>query len=85
MYTLIQNAKIVDGSGQPAYEADLLIKDNKIEKIGLNFKIEVDRVIDASGLVVAPGFIDTHSHSDLDVLLRPHVMPKIMQGITTEF
>ncbi len=85
MYTLIKNARIVDGSGQPAYEADLLIKDEKIEKIGRNFNIEVNRVIDASGLVVAPGFIDTHSHSDLDVLLHPHVMPKIMQGITTEF
>ena len=85
MKTLIKNATIVDGSGKPAYEADLLIKDDKIEKIGQIGDTDVERTIDAKGLVVAPGFIDTHSHSDLDVLLRPHVMPKVMQGITTEF
>lgn len=88
MKTLIKNATIVDGSGKPAYEADLLIKDDKIEKIGQIGQIgdaDVERIIDAKGLAVAPGFIDTHSHSDLDVLLHPHVMPKVMQGITTEF
>ena len=85
MKTLIKNATIVDGSGQPAYEADLLIKDDKIEKIGQISENDLDKVIDAKGLVVAPGFIDTHSHSDLDVLLHPKVMPKVMQGITTEF
>lgn len=85
MKTLIKNATIVDGSGKPAYEADLLIKDDKIEKIGQIGDTDVERTIDAKGLVVAPGFIDTHSHSDLDVLLHPHVMPKVMQGITTEF
>lgn len=85
MKTLIKNATIVDGSGKPAYEADLLIKDDKIEKIGQIGDADVERTIDVKGLVVAPGFIDTHSHSDLDVLLHPHVMPKVMQGITTEF
>ena len=85
MKTLIKNATIVDGSGKPAYEADLLINNEKIEKIGQINDSTVDRLIDAKGLVVAPGFIDTHSHSDLDVLLRPEVMPKVMQGITTEF
>ncbi|NLK20722.1 MAG: D-aminoacylase [Epulopiscium sp.] len=85
MKTLIKNGIIVDGSGQPSYTADLLIKDDKIEKIGFINDINADRVINAQGLVIAPGFIDTHSHSDLDVILRPKVMPKIMQGITTEF
>ena len=85
MKMLIKNATIIDGSGKPAYKSDLLIKDDKIDKIGEVGEVDVDRVIDAKGLVVAPGFIDTHSHSDLDVLLHPHVMPKIMQGITTEF
>ena len=85
MKMLIKNATIIDGSGKPAYKSDLLIKDDKIDKIGEVGEVDVDRVIDAKGLAVAPGFIDTHSHSDLDVLLHPHVMPKIMQGITTEF
>lgn len=85
MKMLIKNATIIDGSGKPAYKSNLLIKDDKIDKIGEIAEVDVDRVIDAKGLAVAPGFIDTHSHSDLDVLLHPHVMPKIMQGITTEF
>ena len=85
MKMLIKNATIIDGSGKPAYKSDLLIKDDKIDKIGEVGEVDVDRVIDAKGLAVTPGFIDTHSHSDLDVLLHPHVMPKIMQGITTEF
>ena len=85
MKMLIKNATIIDGSGKPAYKSDLLIKDDKIDKIGEVGEVDVDRVIDAKGLAVTPGFIDTHSHSDLDVLLHPHVMPKVMQGITTEF
>lgn len=87
MITLIKNATIVDGSGAPAYQANLFIKDDKIEKIekiGELQEVIADQIIDANGLVVAPGFIDTHSHSDLDVLLRPQVLPKVMQGITTE-
>lgn len=85
MKILIKNGTIIDGSGAQGFSGDLLIHDDKIERIGQIGNVEADRVIDASGLVVSPGFIDTHSHSDLDVLLRPHVMPKIMQGITTEF
>ena len=54
MKTLIKNATIVDGSGKPAYEADLLIKDDKIEKIGQIGDTDVERTIDAKGLVVAP-------------------------------
>lgn len=45
---------------------------------------ETDLVIDAAGLIVAPGFIDTHSHSDLEVLIHPEILPKLKQGITTE-
>lgn len=84
MKILIKNGLIVDGSGSKPYISDLLINNNKIERIG-TVDEEVDKIIDAKGLAVAPGFIDTHSHSDLDVLIRPEVMPKIMQGITTEF
>lgn len=86
MTTLIKNGTIVDGSGEPRYDADILIVDEKIAKIEKDIDESLAKnVIDAEGLIVAPGFIDTHSHSDLYVLENPEVMPKIAQGITTEF
>lgn len=84
MKKLIRNGFIIDGTGKEGFKADLLIVGDKIEKIG---NIVVDssmEVVDVTGLIVAPGFIDTHSHSDLDVLIKPEVLPKVMQGITTE-
>lgn len=80
---LLKGGRVVDGTGAPAYEADVLVRDGKIAAIGRNLPA-ADRELDVTGLVVAPGFIDTHSHSDLDVMLRPQVLPKVMQGITTE-
>ncbi|MDD3261128.1 MAG: D-aminoacylase, partial [Oscillospiraceae bacterium] len=84
MKILIQNGTIVDGTGKPGYKADLLIQGGKIAAIGSLSPENAEKVIDAAGLVVAPGFIDTHSHSDLQVLVHPEVKPKVMQGITTE-
>lgn len=84
MKKVIRNGLIVDGSGNPGYKADLLLDGERIEKIGEIGAVDSAVEIDASGLVVSPGFIDTHSHSDLQVLLTPEVMPKIKQGITTE-
>ncbi len=84
MKKLIKGGTLIDGSGNPRYQADVLIQANKIEKIGHIQQTEDMEVIDAAGLVVAPGFIDTHSHSDLQVLINPEVAPKVMQGITTE-
>ena len=83
MKRLIKNGQIIDGSGNPGYRGDLLLSEGKIEKIAPSIEIEEAEVIDAQGLVVAPGFIDTHSHSDLQVLVEPEVAPKVMQGITT--
>ncbi len=84
MTILIKNTSIADGSGQPLTHGDVLIRDEKIEKIGHLENEVADTVIDGTGLVTAPGFIDAHSHSDLQILTEPKVMPKIMQGITTE-
>lgn len=84
MKKLIKNGLIVDGSGNPGFQGDLLLKDGVIEKIAPSIEDADALVIDASGLVVAPGFIDTHSHSDLQILVEPEVAPKVMQGITTE-
>lgn len=84
MSILIKNGLIVDGTGKEGYKADLYVENDRIKEIGENLDLEADKVIDAEGLVVAPGFIDTHSHSDLDVLENPEVLPKVKQGITTE-
>lgn len=84
MKTIIVGGTIVDGSGKAGYQANVLIDGEKIVKIGNITPTDDMKVIDATGLVVAPGFIDTHSHSDLQLLVEPEILPKIMQGITTE-
>jgi N-acyl-D-amino-acid deacylase len=89
MAILIKNARIIDGTNTPAYDGDILVENKRIVSIGLcgfmdSNKQKDWKVIDATGYITAPGFIDTHSHSDLQVLTEPDVMPKLMQGITTE-
>lgn len=84
MKILIEHAKVVDGTGKPPYIGDVAVADGKIADAASWKKEEYDRVIDAAGLCLTPGFIDTHSHSDVQILLDPYVRPKIRQGITTE-
>ncbi len=81
---LIKNGFIIDGSGNPWFKADIAIEEGKICKIGRISISEADEIIDASGLIVAPGFIDMHSHSDFFLLINPRSESKIRQGITTE-
>ncbi|WP_425058896.1 D-aminoacylase [Sporomusa carbonis] len=85
MKILIKNGLIIDGTGKARHSADLVVEDELIAAIGnVESSAGIDQVIDAQGLIVAPGFIDTHSHSDLAVLINPYIEPKIRQGITTE-
>ena len=85
MKTLIKNGTIVDGTGEAAFIGHVLVENDRIAMVGTKFpEGQIDKIIDAQGLVVAPGFIDTHSHSDLNILINPSVSPKVMQGITTE-
>ncbi|MGG5403306.1 N-acyl-D-amino-acid deacylase family protein [Clostridioides difficile] len=84
MRTLIKHGLMVDGNKTPAYEGDILIENEKILKISQDLNEEADKVIDAKGRVICPGFIDTHSHSDLVILVNPYNEVKIRQGITTE-
>lgn len=81
MYNLvIKNGLILDGSGKEGYKADVAIKNGKITAIGSDLSGE--KVLDASGLAVSPGWIDSHSHSDNAILTYPDQKEKIEQGIT---
>lgn len=82
--TLIVNGTIVDGSGGPAYKADLAIDGGRIAAVGSLGDVEAQRSIDASGHAVAPGFIDMHAHSDVTLLDDPGAESKVHQGVTTE-
>ncbi|MEA4895715.1 MAG: amidohydrolase family protein [Oscillospiraceae bacterium] len=87
MKTLLKSGKIVDGSGSEPYCADILIEDDRIRRIGGNLSDETDRVIDCSGLVVTPGFIDIHSHNDCFIARQNNdrfFVPFLEQGITTQ-
>jgi N-acyl-D-amino-acid deacylase len=81
---LIVHGQILDGSGSPAIGASVAVKDGKIAEIGRLDQATAKRVIDATGLVVAPGFIDLHSHSDFTLLVDGNAQSKIRQGVTTE-
>jgi len=81
---LITNAQIVDGSGNPWFYGDIGIRGEKIVRIGKLKGISSERTIDASGKIVAPGFIDMLGQSSLTLLVDNRAMSKISQGITTE-
>ncbi|GHE99001.1 N-acyl-D-amino-acid deacylase family protein [Thalassotalea profundi] len=80
---LILNGEVFDGSGSPSVKQDIAIKGDKIVKIGDLNTLSAIEVIDAQGLVVSPGFIDVHTHDDLEVLRNPVMMNKISQGVTS--
>jgi N-acyl-D-amino-acid deacylase len=81
---LIKNGRLIDGAGNPWFKADLGILNGKIAEIGKQINAKAERVIDAKGLVISPGFIDIHTHSDLTLLINPRADSKIRQGVTTE-
>lgn len=81
---LIKNGLLVDGTGNPWFYGDVAIKGDRIAALGQVAPKLARKMIDAKGLVIAPGFIDIHSHSD-DLLLEDgHAQSKIRQGVTTE-
>ncbi|SKA72332.1 N-acyl-D-amino-acid deacylase family protein [Desulfobaculum bizertense] len=86
MKTLIKNAQVIDGTGAPAFQGCVLTEGERILDVihGDTVEGNFDSVIDAKGQVVCPGFIDSHSHSDL-LLFRDKTVPaKVRQGVTTE-
>lgn len=92
---LIENGIVVDGSGAPAFAGDVLVRGDRIEAVfrrmgngewgmGNGESVGADETVDATGCVVSPGFIDSHTHSDAYLVIEPDAPSKIAQGITTE-
>lgn len=79
--TVIKGGTIVDGTGSPRVRTDIAIRGNRIEAIGDN--LSGDIIIDATGRVVAPGFIDIHTHYDAQVFWDPALTPSCYHGVTT--
>jgi N-acyl-D-amino-acid deacylase len=81
---IIRNGTVVDGTGAPGFTADVGVSSGRVADVGDLSGIQAAREIDAAGHVVAPGFIDIHTHADIALLARPTHEPKVMQGVTTE-
>jgi dihydroorotase/N-acyl-D-amino-acid deacylase len=81
---LIRNGRILDGTGNPWFAGDVAIRDGRIVEVGTIRDATAQRIIDASGLVVAPGFIDLHGHSTTALLSDGNGESKLRQGVTLE-
>ncbi|MDY6856956.1 MAG: D-aminoacylase [Thermodesulfobacteriota bacterium] len=85
MYNLlIVNGEIFDGTGASPYHGHIGIKGDRILKIGTDTPCTANRIIDAEGMCVCPGFVDIHGHSDYFLLINPKAESKVRQGVTTE-
>ncbi len=80
---LIRNARVIDGTNSPEFQADVAVRGDRIEAVAPGLKAGAARVIEAAGLVLSPGFIDVHTHDDTNVIRTPDMLPKITQGVTT--
>ncbi|HYJ96824.1 MAG TPA: amidohydrolase family protein, partial [Burkholderiaceae bacterium] len=80
---LIRGGTVIDGTKAPRHDADIGIRGGRIVAIGDLAHATADRVLDAGGRIVAPGFIDSHTHDDQAVLSQPDLRFKVSQGVTT--
>ncbi len=81
---IIRNGMVYDGSGQAPFKKDIGIQDDRISVLDNLAEASADVVIDAEGMAVSPGFIDIHSHTDVELLINPKGESKIRQGVTTD-
>src|SRR3954463_3710639 len=82
--SLISGGTVVDGSGAAGYAADVAVTGDTLRVVQRGQELAAGRGIDATGQIVAPGFLDLHSHSGLMILAEPRHEPKVRQGVTTE-
>lgn len=80
---IIRDALVIDGSDSPGYRADVAVRDGRIQRIGDLHDVSASEELNAAGRVLAPGFIDVHTHDDTVVIRQPQMLPKITQGVTT--
>ncbi|MBA7803097.1 D-aminoacylase [Citrobacter freundii] len=80
---LFKNVTVIDGSGGPQYRGDVAVLGDRIVDIAPSLAVEAAQVVDGAGRVLAPGFIDVHTHDDINVIRMPEYLPKISQGVTT--
>ncbi len=84
MSILIRNGWLADGTGNPLYPADVMIEGDRIVAVECLPEAQAERIIDAKGKVVCPGFIDCHSHTDWTIHSNPDMQSTVRQGVTTE-
>jgi N-acyl-D-amino-acid deacylase len=80
---VVRGGTVIDGSGAPRFVADIRIEGERIADVGPHLDGRDAQVIDVAGRIVAPGFIDVHTHDDQIVLSNPDMLPKVSQGVTT--
>jgi N-acyl-D-aspartate/D-glutamate deacylase len=80
---LIRNASVLDGSGSATQITDVAVSNGSIARIGPRLNWRASQEVDAPGLVLAPGFIDVHTHDDTIVIHKPEMLAKLSQGVTT--
>lgn len=80
---VIRGGTIIDGTGSPRFDADVRVEGDRIAAIGARVPTHDADLLDVAGRIVAPGFIDVHTHDDQIVLAAPEMLPKISQGVTT--
>src|SRR5712671_3539215 len=80
---ILRGGSVIDGTGGPRFRADVAIADDRITAVGEAPKAQGAREIDVTGLIVAPGFIDVHTHDDRALFASPDMAAKASQGVTT--